>query len=434
MYWDKGGEHAIKKPDNYGDMEALKVNKDGSVIAGNMDSDDDRALVFIFTENEGVQEMTTLTGYTHSYLYDMDESGKILVGETYDADYDKMRAFIWSKDASTGKEVTLDLENTQSQIEESGSEQAETMTAFQRYMSQMSSRKSRGRKRSGRGRNATVSSQGSADFGAIPMSLSINTAAAGGTSGGGSAIAGLSLGLMPSDTLSFNLDYAMLSEFGSSDSGVSLQDNLHMFSASVTGGDQFSGFNWGAAIGYGAGTLDITRKADLENTNPGLGSADIHSISSRIDFGYSTTLANNTVVTPRLSIAHTRSVRDAYTETQDVLPVSYDKSTTDLTTAALGVDFYREYGSKLALTAGVGVEFDLSRDATTISGTSDVPGLTDFSFDSGEPVNKERFYASLGASYQMNDTTSLNFGVSVQQAAFSNKMVPSGSFGVQINF
>ena len=434
IYWDSEGAHIIETPDGFVEGEALHVSADGSLIVGEgkretAEIEDNQNFVFSYTEEEGLKELPTLDGYFHSYVYDMNSDGEVVVGRTWDADFDIMRAVVWTKG------VANDLANTQTQVVRTSQDQAETVSSFSRFASRFNSRKNRGfRSRSRSSRRSYVSSQGTADLGRVPMTLSVTTAAADGSSGGGTAVAGLSLGITPSETLSFNLDYAMLTEFGSSDSSVTLQDNLQMFSLSVEGGNQFEGLNWGAAIGYGTGALDITRRDDLSNTSVGMGSADLHSTSARFDIGYSTMLGQNVIVTPRLSIAHTRTVRDAYTETQDVLPVSYDKSTSDLTTAAVGVDFYREFSPKLALNLGVGVEFDLSRDATTISGTSDVPGLTDFSVDSGEPVNKERFYASFGGSYLLSDTTSLNFTVSAQQDAFTNKVVPSASLGVQIAF
>jgi uncharacterized protein YhjY with autotransporter beta-barrel domain len=129
----------------------------------------------------------------------------------------------------------------------------------------------------------------------------------------------------------------------------------------------------------------------LLDTEAGSSGAGVGGVLASVEVSYAYPVSARTIAAPMLRLTHSKATRDAYAEDDDVsFPVAYDAATNRVKTFTLGADVFRAASARLTLRASAGIEADALRDGSTISGTSAIPGLTDFSFARASPAHTVR--------------------------------------------
>jgi len=198
-----------------------------------------------------------------------------------------------------------------------------------------------------------------------------------------------------------------------------------------------SGLTWKAALATSVGDVTISRDDSLVGTEAASGSSGLSSTSASFELGYRI-LAQNRVTSPFLRLARTSTTRAAYDEgTSYSFPISYDAVTELVKTATLGVDSRLAINESNTLRLTAGLEKDLSRSNSPITGTSDIPNLTSISIDVADIAviqNHTRGYVGLGLSHDIGNDAAITFDLRADQNAFTATPTYSGGIFYQMKF
>jgi hypothetical protein len=86
------------------------------------------------------------------------------------------------------------------------------------------------------------------------------------------------------------------------------------------------------------------------------------------------------------------------------------------------------------LTLEAGMVKDLNVDAITLTGTSDLPGMTAISMDGGLERNETRGFASIGYRHELNDSSSITGALRAGQSIFGNQLQVNVGVGFATEF
>ena len=81
-----------------------------------------------------------------------------------------------------------------------------------------------------------------------------------------------------------------------------------------------------------------------------------------------------------------------------------------------------------------GMAMDLNMGAITLTGTSDVPGMTAVSMDGGLERNETRGFASIGYKHKLDDSSSITGTLRVGQSVFGNQLQVNVGVGFAMEF
>lgn len=180
--------------------------------------------------------------------------------------------------------------------------------------------------------------------------------------------------------------------------------------------------------------MDITRAADLENTEVGMGDSRMTSRAASFELGYGFQKGQATL-TPFAKLTRTTYERDGYTESNGIaFPVTYDTHKQDATFATLGLSAEFTAGDRGMISLTGGAEIDLNRSDNPVTGTSSIPGATSFSVASPTVENKKRVFASARYMHALDSGASVDLSVGVKQSAYTSKPTAMASIGYQVNF
>ncbi len=180
--------------------------------------------------------------------------------------------------------------------------------------------------------------------------------------------------------------------------------------------------------------MTIRRPGDLPNTERAEGESAILTMAASAELGYSFERAE-TRLTPFGRLTWTKATRDGYTETDDAaFPVQYDDYSFEATFATLGLQADIAAGALGTVTLTGGLELDIDRSDDPVTGTSDIPLMTEFSVDGPEVEHENRGFATARYQYALADGSSIEAGVGARQSAYSDEATVLLSIGYQVNF
>lgn len=173
---------------------------------------------------------------------------------------------------------------------------------------------------------------------------------------------------------------------------------------------------------YQSGDMNITR-TKLQYTEAGEGDADFESWAVGGEVGYGVLLSDRWMATPFAAYREVESKRGAYEEKyiEDVvdLPISYNDFALKASTVSMGMKLAGELSDAVKLTAALAVEHDFAMEAD-FSGSSEIDGIEEFSFDAAQEENNTRMFGAAGVEYGMTEDHVLRLGVSARQLTFGD--------------
>jgi len=176
--------------------------------------------------------------------------------------------------------------------------------------------------------------------------------------------------------------------------------------------------------GYSSGELTITRGA-LNLTEPGSGAAGLNGFYAYGLAGYGVPVGHGIVVTPYGGLRFTDVTRDAYSEnfnpSATIYPISYDAYYEQLITGLSGVKIQAMLGERLGCQAGLGGEFDFSRNASGYNGSSQIPGMAAWAIAHGGTWNGVRPAGSAGVFYNFSEKDRLSLNGYMGEQAWTSR-------------
>lgn len=178
-----------------------------------------------------------------------------------------------------------------------------------------------------------------------------------------------------------------------------------------------TGWQGGAAVGWGRQSGSITRGVGLENIMPATGDSSLETFGVRATAGYGFQ-QEEWLITPSVTLSHFDTSRDAYTETGSDFNASYTALSADSTTISARLAGEHEVAERGTLTLGTGLEHDLSPEPIALTGTSDLPGMEDFANDSMLDRKDTRGFLDIAYGHEFDDERTLSGMLRVGEAVF----------------
>lgn len=394
---------------------AYAVTADGSVIVGQDVNDFNEQRAVRWSDTYGMEDLGTLTSDNrgNSTAYDISDDGRTIVGAAQ-ADDGRTHAFIY-------RTTMQDLANAALSLGAIVEDNAIAVAAQQDTV------------------GALIGEGFLVGAGRNGFSISGNLLSTGSDNGEGigSGIARsglLSYGYGVSDQVTLG---ATIGIFGNS-LGTDAIDADNGYGASLwaefsQGGLDRTGWQGSAALAWGQQDATITRGLGFTNVTRATGDIDLDTrvVHASLGFGVQ---SGTWLLTPSVGLTHFRTERSGYAEAGSDTLASYDKLTMDRTTLTLALEGETRVSEVGRLSLGAGIEHDLSADRARVSGTSDVPGLAAFGFNSGIDRNDTRGFVSVGYRHDINANSVVSFDLDVGQAQLGSGVQTGMRVGYQMRF
>lgn len=246
----------------------------------------------------------------------------------------------------------------------------------------------------------------------------------------GAVVAQISAGhaFSPSLTAGISLGLGRARQNGSA-FGDSTKTAVNLWSNYSQDGSFSIGLMAHAAIGAAQGTETINRGLGFDNVAVATGTADLSTRAVQASLSYGVQAQGGWLLTPTAGLTWMETRRGAYSETAGVFPASFDKLTTQSSYATLGLGVQRPIDARSNLSLGAGADMDLGADHISLSGTSDLPGMTSFSVTDSLSRNTLRPYVVAGYSYNLSVHSSLGASLRVATAVYGD--TPQVNLGVR---
>jgi len=424
---------------------AEDITPDGSVIVGGTSCYDvgscDEASVRAFRWDAQNNELVLLaegSGWAEdlpSIATSVSNDGSVVGGVYSDLGFTAQRAFIYRTPTLDAENPPmLDARNTVSAIVNNVVAQGTSIAAIGASLS-LAAETELDASEVAKPSNDTISSKSYSDR--LPTVIRLGASASSNADTGSLSFGSASGAIGLSEEMTIG-GFAALGTKPSSLGGLAFDGAISSFGAFVRrnplGG---SGLTWKAALATSVGDVTISRDDSLVGTEAASGSSGLSSTSASFELGYRI-LAQNRVTSPFLRLARTSTTRAAYDEgTSYSFPISYDAVTELVTTATLGVDSRLAINESNTLRLTAGLEKDLSRSNSPITGTSDIPNLTSISIDVADIAviqNHTRGYVGLGLSHDIGNDAAITFDLRADQNAFTATPTYSGGIFYQMKF
>ncbi|MCI2394996.1 hypothetical protein [Aliiroseovarius sediminis] len=217
--------------------------------------------------------------------------------------------------------------------------------------------------------------------------------------------------------------------------GYGINGNFLSYGAYVQKGKRYGdGLSWKVAAAQSSAEVDISRSTVLPNTERGMGTTDLGARAASVELGYGMR-RGDIVVAPFVRVARTVVQRDGYTEDNSVaFPVTYDDHDITATVATLGTNVRLPVSDAGVVKLSAGVEWDLSRSTDPVSGSSAIPGMTDFAIAGPSLEHDERLFAEARYVHTLSAGRSYDVGLGIQQTPYSDKPSLMAAIGFQMDF
>lgn len=385
---------------------AAAVSADGNVIVGYDTNDNDEVRAVRWTGLDSIEDLGTLRSDNQGYsmALDVSDDGKTIVGAShYDGGSDNpsdMHAFIY-------RTAMQDLTNVVDSVDTLADDTAVAIAAQQDALGFLAEEGFLARK----------------DHGAYRISGNLLSTGADHGAGIGSATTRggfLSYGYGVSDQLTLGASIGIFhtnSGTGAFDSGSG--HGFSLWAEASEGGLERTGWQGSAVLAWGKQDVTITRGLGFDNVMLASGHADLDTRMAHASIGYGIRSAD-WLLTPSVGLTHFRSTRSGYAESGSDTLATYDELAADRTTLTLALEGETLVSAAGHLSLGLGVEHDLNADGVRLSGTSDIPGLAAFQFESGLERNDTRGFVSVGYRHDLDENSLVSFDLNVGQAQLGN--------------
>ena len=393
---------------------ARAVNADGSVVVGWSGGQAMR-----WQDGVGMEAIPFLTGGSWSYALGVSANGQIVVGAGDSTD--GVRAFAWNSEVV--ESTPIDIDNTvatvQAAAQDIGAAAASrnhgAMGGMERELDLPGPGSGPGASRGGGA--PFLSTQGAQARAPIAFSFGAGLLrpSEGGTGGRADVMAVVGLGE--------RLQFGGFLELGN---GPSREGILTLDGRQITGGlwlrhraADFTGLTWRIAALTSGGDVTITRADILPDTEAGSGATRLSSRAASAEIGWGMATGAGVVI-PFARIAHARTTRGAYDETDAIgFPLSFDAHEETLTSLTLGLDSRFTTGAQGTLRLSAGITRDLARSRTPITGTSAIPGFEVFAVDMPEVASRTRPFVTISYSHAVGAASAVTASASASRNPWS---------------
>ena len=403
--------------DNTGEAAAYGVNADGSIVVGQAENDDGQLRAFLWRagdEEEGSDDN------------DVSDAGEGEAASDAGAGSSGGAGAVGSPSIAAG--TMVDHVNTLRQVADGAQRQATASTVMadtaQFVLGQEIAPPA----------PAPQVTQGAPGAARPPIALRVSATAGQNADGANVALAGLTAavglgdGYILGGYLGAGGDTSDLAVLGFD--GMIVDGGLYLRKRPVGG----TGLTWRVAGARSGGDVTIGRPGDLPNTERAEGESAILTMAASAEIGYSFE-PEGMRLTPFGRLTWTKATRDGYTESDDAaFPVQYDDYSFEATFASLGLQADIAAGARGTVTLTGGLELDIDRSDDPVTGTSDIPLMTEFSVDGPEVEHENRGFATARYQYALADGSSIEAGVGARQSAYSDEATVLLSIGYQVNF
>ncbi len=415
------------------ETRALAVSQDGTYVAGFTIAQTPKRFRAIRWDGAGTgMYLGDLTPNNdgNSRATGISDDGSIVVGVSeFDASTN-LRGFIWRENRKAPGGTMLDHVNTLAQVAQGAADQASAAATIanlaQFVLGQEIAAPSGGLA------GEALSSRG--EGGPMPIAMRVSIGASRSDDDNDAVVGGLTAAtaLTPSLTLGgyigLGSDNNTLGSFGIDGNFTSY--GLFLRNGAVGG----EGLTWKVAAAQTRADVDITRSTQLANTETGAGSSEMRAQAASVELGYGMRYGT-AHVTPFARLARSSVTRDGYTETGNVaFPVTYDDYEITATVATLGANVGKAVSDAGWLSFSAGVEWDLSRNSGPVTGTSDIPGMTNFSIAGPITERDRRVFAEVRYTHQLGNGRAFDIGIGATQTPYSKEATAMASIGYQMNF
>ncbi|WP_424940587.1 autotransporter domain-containing protein [Aliiroseovarius sp. S253] len=414
------------------ESRATAVSGDGSFVAGftvGISPKQSKAIRWDAAGDGLYLGDLTANNSGNSQATGISDDGSIVVGRsTFDASGD-WRGFIWRENGASPTGTMLDHVNTLTQVSNAAAAQAAGVT-----MLASQSQFVLGQEVAPVAGGASGGFLSSSGKGRSPIALRVAAGASHAPDGKELVIGGLSASTPVGQNLTFGgylgfgSDRDDLADFG-------IDGNFAAFGLYLRGGQVGAeGLNWKIAASQVAADVTITRTTALANTERGTGDSSMRARSASIEIGYGF-VQGQMLITPYARLARTVSTRDGYSETTDAaFPVRYDDYEISETTATIGANIGTALGDNGFLTLSAGMAWDLSRNAGDVTGTSDIPGMTNFAISGPVLEHEQRLFAEARYVHQLGKGRAYDVGIGLHQTPYAEKPSLTATIGYSMSF
>lgn len=180
-------------------------------------------------------------------------------------------------------------------------------------------------------------------------------------------------------------------------------------------GDQYR-----LSVSYVSKAIDITRPSLLQGTEPGQGTSRFHSLGFLAEYSYGIAgLLPATIVKPFLGYRDQTAYNNSYSEAANnnssiTKPITFDKYESKISTVFAGVRTKTKYND-YQFSAELGIESDLSHNTPTLSGTSEITGMSSFAVLADSKPRYKRGFASTGVTYDFDKSHRVGLSMHYRQ-------------------
>ncbi|MFS8183204.1 hypothetical protein ACMG4P_16820 [Pseudovibrio denitrificans] len=391
---------------------AKAVSEDGSVIVGDSEGGASGTRAFKWTEATGMQSLGTLTGGSYSRASTISADGKVILG--YSNSSSGERAFIFINQIQ-------DLENLQNSVVDVANGVAASVDRNTHIARRL------------RQDTCTIAdqAQGCIGLSGLASSLLQGTNAFGGSIMGSykatdTIRVGASFGLYGESRVSqtINPDYGV---------GISAYADIRLgqlaaFNSQANIGVRIDGswFYTDAEITRGAGYSDVQQESGSSNFNTGTAGLQVYA---------NHVATSNLLLHSYLGTYWESTGQNGYTE-QGIADTNtrINSQFYNAATATMGIDAAYKLTSNMQIAFGVGLETDFYADGIQVSGTSNIPGLTDFTIGADTARNWVRPTLKAGLAYTFTNQGILELNTQVFSPRYQKKLGADLSLKYSVRF
>jgi probable HAF family extracellular repeat protein len=176
------------------------------------------------------------------------------------------------------------------------------------------------------------------------------------------------------------------------------------------------------------GGVTVTRMGALSNTEAGQGSSTLTSHAFSGELGWGIRLSDRWIATPFVGVRFIQTRLGAYSESQTAaveFPITYGAYWQRTTFAIVGVKLDGMLTDNLRMSMELGGEYNLRSKMAAYTGSSNIPGLTNFSLTGASPSRTIRMRGAMGLSYEIAKNQRAGIQVAAQTLPFSSQVVKS---------
>ena len=380
---------------------AAATNADGSVIVGSSALADGNLHGFRWAADTGMVDLGVLSGGTYSSAYGVSHDGRVIVGEGDSRE--GLRAIVWSTQPAVVN-TPQDLGQLHTSVRTSADTLARLLQGQERRNGQLAMPDCL----PGATQRYCLGLRSDAEFAAVDEDSRQYR---------GVALAGWRLNQHLS--LGLNLSLARIT-LNTQEARQDAAYGAGLWLAYQQDAASALGWNAWAAVATSAGQARFQRGEQMADVQAASSRLRLTANAQRLTVGYGIGVGQS-VLTPELALRHGSGEHPTFTERNVALPLQVDSAQTDVTYASLTLRSFTPLNGKTTLHLTLAADALLDDDQPAFTGSSDIPGLNRFAFDSS--LSKRNLVPSAAAqiSYALNAQATVAGGVQVAASPYEQE-------------